>query len=44
MEHEHTHALLRTRNAWTKADSAALMGFAATISGWLLILVILFAR
>ncbi len=32
---------VRARNAWTKADSSALAGFAAVLSGWLLLIMIL---
>lgn len=44
MERTRTPILLRPRNAWTKADSAALLGFAAMVGGWLMILVITLSR
>lgn len=44
MRSEHTPVLIRPSNAWTKADSKALLGFAAMLSGWLMILVILVTR
>lgn len=44
MRNEHTPVLMRPSNAWTKADSKALLGFGAMLSGWLLMLVILVTR
>ncbi len=44
MQREPSPIQLRTRNAWTKADSAALLGFAAMLGAWVLMLIILFAH